>query len=183
MDFTLLHSYAVCQNPYFEFERMWGPNGPPHHNEALRAIDMLCEDEAAAFFDSSLELKDIIELADESAATPEDYQTVKNALKQRFPARMTDEAVITPASVEFRDLKQNAGETLQSSYSRTRSIHQRLSFRDLPKDANAARANPLSPMEKTFLTNVIEKFVRGLYKKIAFHVQWALVKLLLAMTG
>ncbi|KAK4131473.1 hypothetical protein BT67DRAFT_486091, partial [Trichocladium antarcticum] len=73
-------------------------------NQALRAIDILYEGDAAIYIDSSFNLRNSLDQAKTLSATIEDLRAVEAHLRQRFPARIKDEGATVPYT-ELRDLR------------------------------------------------------------------------------
>ncbi|KAI1397329.1 hypothetical protein F4819DRAFT_490670 [Hypoxylon fuscum] len=61
---------------------------------------MQCEGEAATFLDSSPQVRDALDKAEEEDATEDDLKVVEQALKDRFPSKLVDNLSDRPWSLE-----------------------------------------------------------------------------------
>lgn len=59
---------------------------------------MQCEGEAATFLDSSPQVRDALDKAEEEDATEDDLKVVEQALKDRFPSKLVDNLSDRPVS-------------------------------------------------------------------------------------
>ena len=106
-------------------------------NEALLALNMLCEEDAAIFMDSSIIVAEAVAKAMTNTATAADLAAAEQALIIRFPAKLVDDTSAIEPHVELRDLKQKPDESLNMYYQRAANILTRLDCRDTPRTALA----------------------------------------------
>lgn len=86
--------------------------------QVLQAIDMLCEDKAAVFLDSSYQLKDALNRGEASTATLPNLDLLEKALRDRFLACLVDDSADQQLYNKIKDLRQGSGESFAAYYSR-----------------------------------------------------------------
>ena len=135
-------------------EKRVGKKSTPE--EFFEAVEILFEDDAAMWLDSSARYRRIID--DRGNATKEDVEEFQAALKIEFPTK-------TPCSRNEKTLQEDIGgfaqgpeESLSSYYGRA----QELLRRSHGRDAVAGGSSPLSPIETVVLSGIISAFLRGL---------------------
>ncbi|TQS34083.1 hypothetical protein Golomagni_05547 [Golovinomyces magnicellulatus] len=136
-----------------EMRRVGGQSTP---EDFFEAVEILFEDEAATWLDTSARYRSMID--NREAATSEDVEEFRTALRCEFPAK-------TPSLLNERNLQQdignfeqNLGETLSSYYGRAKELLRQSHGRDIPTDGKS----PLAAIEVVVLNNVVTAFLGGI---------------------
>ncbi|KAG6087670.1 hypothetical protein E4U31_000409, partial [Claviceps sp. LM219 group G6] len=127
-------------------------------NVYIQAIDMSLIGGAAAFSDSSDRIRTIVSRAEEGTATSEDLETIRHALRERFPPTFVEEEIESRTNTQ---LQQAADEVLAAYYARVHRVLRRAGGRDKPVTAS----NPLSVLENHTLQDFVCRFINGLFDK------------------
>ncbi|CAD6500186.1 BgTH12-04289 [Blumeria graminis f. sp. triticale] len=121
------------------------------------AIDILFEDEAAGWLDSTPELRAFID--DRQNSTDEQVAEFKQQLIEMFPAKLVNH-VEGNLQNDIQDFMQKEAEPLTAYYQRALHILRRSHGRDAPR--TAALGRPMIPIEQTVLNSIILAFLNGL---------------------
>ncbi|POS81791.1 hypothetical protein EPUL_006475, partial [Erysiphe pulchra] len=122
----------------------------------FEAVEILFEDSAANWLDSSARYRRIID--NRENATEEDVIEFKSALQSEFPAKSLVGRDERNLQEDIGSFSQETEEPLSSYYGRA----QELLRRSYGRDARTDGSSPLSPIEAVVLSGIVSAFLGGL---------------------
>ncbi|RKF61973.1 hypothetical protein GcC1_151010 [Golovinomyces cichoracearum] len=124
--------------------------------ELFEAEEILIEDDAATWVDSSPRYRRIID--NRKYATDNDVMEFEEALRIQFPSRNAPVLEERSWREEIKNFNQKLGESLKEYYGRTQELLRRGHARDERMDG----VTTLSPIEAVMLSVVVSAFLKGI---------------------